>query len=41
MVGMQRKTFYNTVNPFWVDYYKKKTKKKEKPNDRTRQKRQA
>ena len=41
MVGM-KKTFNNTVHPFWVEHYKKKKQKKEKKNDtRTRQERQT
>ena len=45
MVGM-KKTFNNTVHPFWVEHYRKKEEqrqqKKEKKNDtRTRQERQT
>jgi hypothetical protein len=43
---MEKKTFYNTVHPFWVEHYRKKEEqrqqKKEKKNDtRTRQERQT
>ena len=41
---MEKKTFYNTVHPFWVEHYRKKEEqrqqKKEKKNDK-KKKRQA